>query len=471
MTTTAPPRPVAVPDASDDDDDSGSISAAERLLQTHLGRRAETAGVIEAATSRARSLAAVGAGELSTDLLLSELLSELLPELCREQEVDHEKLRSLITETADLAGTPGDVFRLRLAQSAIAGRASLRVAPEQAIHTAIRLLMVLTPMRQLSLWDADGAGTPRCSSHAGPFPSKRTAELAARVLDGSSSSRWTGLLLGVAVVGREHPPAVLMARPEPGGRARCDTLLREFAPLIGGLLDRKWLADRAETTERILSEASERRLSRLAFDLHDGALQNVAGVTGDLAMLRRRLQEALTAERPRRQVLGCVDDLDARLHAIDAELRDLCHSLESPAVPRVSFPRMLRTELEAFGRRTDIRPGLEIEGDFDDLTDSQRIALWRIIQESLANVREHSCAREVRVTAAAVDDRLAVVVTDDGRGFDVPETLLDAARRGRMGLVGVSERVRLLGGRCEIKSAAGGPTTVAVTLPRWRPET
>lgn len=458
------PRPVAAAGASDEDS-AGSIAAAERLLRARLGRRSATVRLIDSATSRARSLAAVGAGELGPSLLLSELL----PELCRHRDVDHEHLRSVIAETAEVAGTPGDVFNLRLAQSAITGRALLKARPEQAVDRAIRVLLVLTPMRQLSLWEADDSGTPRCSSHAGPFPSKRTAELAGRVLEGNLSGS-TGLLVGVAVVGGEHPPAALMARPEAGGRARCDTLLREVAPLMGGLLERKFLAERAAATERILTEASERRLSRLAFDLHDGALQNVAGITGDLAMLRRRLQEAVSAQGPRRQVLGCVDDLDARLHAIDSELRDLCHSLESPAEPRVPFTWMLQGELEAFGRRTDIRPGLELEGDFDDLTQSQRIALWRIIQESLANVREHSCAREVLVKVVATGEQLTVDVTDDGCGFDVPETLLDAARRGRLGLVGVTERVRLLGGRCEIESALGGPTTVSVALPRWRPQ-
>jgi signal transduction histidine kinase len=93
------------------------------------------------------------------------------------------------------------------------------------------------------------------------------------------------------------------------------------------------------------------------------------------------------------------------------------------------------------------------------------------MQETLTNAREHSGAREVRVEAVATDERLALEVTDDGRGFDVPATLLAAAKRGRLGLVGVSERVRLLGGSCELRSAPGGPTTISVGLPRWRPQT
>jgi signal transduction histidine kinase len=373
----------------------------------------------------------------------------------------------LVGDREDFVAMPEHV-RLQLAQLAISDPALLDLAAEEAIGVAIRMLHALTPVRQLSLWEADDAGTPTCTAHAGPRPSRRTAELAGHSLALSGPRGSTGLLVGVVVVGSHHAPAALMARPEPGHRAYCDTFLREIAPLMRGLLVRKSLIERAATTERVLTEASERRLSRLAFDLHDGALQNLPAVTGDVAMLRRRLQSVLPDSEPRRQVSGCVDDLHARLRAIGAELRDVCHALQSPVIPRAPFARILHAELEAFGRSTDIRAQLEIEGDLDDLTDSQRIAIWRIVQETLANVREHSGAREVRVRLVAADDSLQLDITDDGRGFDVPATLLDAGRRGRMGLVGVSERARLLGGSCDVRSTPGGPTTVSVTLTRWR---
>jgi signal transduction histidine kinase len=60
-------------------------------------------------------------------------------------------------------------------------------------------------------------------------------------------------------------------------------------------------------------------------------------------------------------------------------------------------------------------------------------------------------------------------VTDNGRGFDVERTLVQAARKGRLGLVGMSERVRLLGGRFDLQSSPGGPTTISAKIPRWRP--
>ena len=63
--------------------------------------------------------------------------------------------------------------------------------------------------------------------------------------------------------------------------------------------------------------------------------------------------------------------------------------------------------------------------------------------------------------------RVDARVEDDGVGFHVARTLLDGAQRGRLGLVGSSERVRLLGGRFDVRSQPGGPTTVSLSLPRW----
>src|SRR4029453_8396631 len=105
-----------------------------------------------------RTLAAMGAGDLGPDVLLSELL----PELCRDRDVDHEKLRALVDQTAELAGTPSDVFRLRVAQSAITGRTLLKLRADQAVDRALLLLLVLVPAPQLSLWHTGRGGHAAC---------------------------------------------------------------------------------------------------------------------------------------------------------------------------------------------------------------------------------------------------------------------------------------------------------------------
>jgi signal transduction histidine kinase len=105
----------------------------------------------------------------------------------------------------------------------------------------------------------------------------------------------------------------------------------------------------------------------------------------------------------------------------------------------------------------------------DDLTASQRIILYRIVQEGLSNVRDHSNATEVRVTVDGRQGRIEAQITDNGDGFQVEPTLIRAAKNGRLGLVGIGERVRMLGGRFDVRSRIGGPTTLSVSLARWRP--
>jgi signal transduction histidine kinase len=112
---------------------------------------------------------------------------------------------------------------------------------------------------------------------------------------------------------------------------------------------------------------------------------------------------------------------------------------------------------------------LELGGELDGLTASQRITIYRIVQEGLSNVRDHSEATAVRVTVDGRQGQIRVQIEDNGQGFHVEPTMIRAAKNGRLGLVGIGERVRLLGGQFDIQSRVGGPTTLSVALLRWRP--
>jgi len=109
---------------------------------------------------------------------------------------------------------------------------------------------------------------------------------------------------------------------------------------------------------------------------------------------------------------------------------------------------------------------MQVEGDLTDLTDSQRIVLFRVVQEALSNVRKHSGADRVEVVLRSKRTFVELTVTDDGCGFDPRRLDSD-----RLGLAGISERVRLLGGAVEIETTAGLGSTVRATLPQWRPST
>jgi signal transduction histidine kinase len=226
------------------------------------------------------------------------------------------------------------------------------------------------------------------------------------------------------------------------------------------VIEREFLLQRSASRERSLVTASERRLSRLGFDLHDGALQEIAALSVDVARLDRCGPSALNAE---------VRSVQRRLGELDGSLRELAHSLEPASLLRRPLEKVVEAEAEALRTRAGVAVDVTVSGDFSTMTPSQRIALIRVLQESCSNIREHSGATRVAIIVSGTRGSVELRVTDDGAGFEVARTLQDAAQRGRLGLVGSSERVRLLGGTFDIRSRPGGPTTVALTLPRWQP--
>jgi signal transduction histidine kinase len=205
----------------------------------------------------------------------------------------------------------------------------------------------------------------------------------------------------------------------------------------------------------------------LRFDLHDGPQQDVHLLAADLALFREQLLGIVAGHPDAERVAGRLDDLAAQLVALDGDLRRLSNSMQSPFLPSGSMLDALRALTDAFAARTGVVPDVDVAGDLAPLTESQQIALLALVREALSNVRGHSGAGRVSVTIAAHERGVEARVEDDGRGFDPETTLLQAARAGHLGLVGMHERVRMLGGRTRIDSRPGGPTVIAVSLPAW----
>jgi signal transduction histidine kinase len=203
------------------------------------------------------------------------------------------------------------------------------------------------------------------------------------------------------------------------------------------------------------------------FDLHDGPQQDVILLAQDIRMFRDQLRPLLDGHPDQGRALGRLDDLEAQLLALDGDLRRLSTSVQSPFVSPDSLLESLQRVADAFAKRTGIVPKTEFGADLTELSESQQIALLALVQEALSNVRKHGEASAVRVSIVPEGDGIRAEVTDDGRGFDPETTVARAVQAGRLGLVGMHERVRLLGGETQIQSQPGGPTVVSAVLPRW----
>jgi two-component system, NarL family, sensor histidine kinase UhpB len=104
-----------------------------------------------------------------------------------------------------------------------------------------------------------------------------------------------------------------------------------------------------------------------------------------------------------------------------------------------------------------------------DVSGEVAIACFRIVQEALTNVVRHARAKHAWIELSQSDRLLELEVRDDGEGFDVPRTLERAASGGNLGLIGMRERVQILGGRLEINSQPGQGTRIRVQLPLRQP--
>jgi two-component system sensor histidine kinase UhpB len=206
------------------------------------------------------------------------------------------------------------------------------------------------------------------------------------------------------------------------------------------------VAQRSET-------AAEEERKRIARELHDGTAQ-------ELAALRLRLRLARVANDANvqeRQLDGISEDL-ARL--ID-DVRNFALGLRPPALDMlglgVAAESLARSVARAAGIEVDVQTGLEQRRLRPDV----ELALYRILQEALGNVLQHSGATHVQVRLARTNGHIELSVQDDGRGF-APSA---SARPDSLGLFGMQERAAYVGGAVEIESEPGRGTRVTVAIP------
>jgi signal transduction histidine kinase len=422
-------------------------------------------GVIARARRRALVVAAADGQASPTSVLV--LAADVVVSLALERDWARDEIDALARDVAELAGLEPETVVVELFLRALADPRLLEPPPQLAVETQLRLLSAFCSVDDASFWVAGESGRPRLVTHIGGKPARATRLAAQKTLAGEDSSTG-GATRAFPVVRWERVEGALVVRA-----ARADTravaLAAELAARLAATVERARLLEQRGERESALVEAAERRLARLGFDLHDGPLQEIIALGTELRLFREQLRRVLGGHRHAPIVLGRVDDLEARLVALDGELREVARSLESPTVLRTPLPELLRKETTDLEARSALSVELRLSGDLEALTPSQAIALLRVVQEALANVESHSGASSATVTVTAGADELHAEVTDDGQGFEVEATLVEAARGGRLGLVGMSERVRLLEGRLDVESRPGGPTKVAAIIPRWRP--
>jgi signal transduction histidine kinase len=200
-------------------------------------------------------------------------------------------------------------------------------------------------------------------------------------------------------------------------------------------------------------EIGERERERWAQELHDDALQGLAAIRISLATALQGEGED-RAERIEAAAAQTVERLEDQIE----ELSRLINDLRPASLERLGLAGALRGLAEECSARGGFEIDLEIEIE-KKLNGEEERVVYRLVQEALNNVLKHAAAANASVSAQLVDHHVQIAVKDDGHGFDP-----DSITEGR-GLLGMRERIELLGGELEIRSGAGGGTEIAARVP------
>lgn len=208
-------------------------------------------------------------------------------------------------------------------------------------------------------------------------------------------------------------------------------------------------------SSKILSTQEEER-KRISRELHDEVGQSLTAISVTLGALKRNGDP----DSCNRKFAEAQKLLQETMEAVHGFARDLRPTM----LDELGLLPAMRSYLKGFAGRTGLRVHFHGNPVAEKLTDAQKTVVYRVAQESLTNVSKHARAHQVDMTIRKFKNGICMEITDDGKSFK-PEALNNGGHNGRLGLLGMQERVRLVSGQFTVKPQPGKGTTVRVVIP------
>ena len=215
-----------------------------------------------------------------------------------------------------------------------------------------------------------------------------------------------------------------------------------------------------QTTEEIrdlsvrLRQAQEEERRTISRELHDDVGQQLTAMRMELGTLER-LHVAHDAEFGSR-LTEVKTMAEQSLHMI----RDIAAGLRPSMLDDLGLAAAVKKQAREFAKRTGVPVSVTVDGAFEHLRDPHRTYIYRVVQEALTNCAKHAHAHQISVALVESVNMMTLTISDDGIGFD-----RGRLPRGGLGLIGMEERVRELGGTASVRSSPGHGTTIHVTIP------
>jgi signal transduction histidine kinase len=236
-------------------------------------------------------------------------------------------------------------------------------------------------------------------------------------------------------------------------------LQTEEGMLVTGAIRDITARKQAEESLRVLTgqlmQLQDQERRRIARELHDSAGQILTALSIDLSLVQSENNLTREAAKIIGESIGLVQELSR-------ELRTISHLLHPPLLDEVGLASGLRSYLEGFTERSKIRVDMDLPDDLGRLPQELETAIFRVVQECLTNIHRHSESQVARIRIARCNGQLSVEVEDKGKGIP-PEKRrsMDSGGTPGVGIRGMRERLRQLGGSLEINSNGQGTMMVA----------
>jgi signal transduction histidine kinase len=216
-----------------------------------------------------------------------------------------------------------------------------------------------------------------------------------------------------------------------------------------------------DAQRRLLTEREQER-KHLARELHDQMIQ-------DLLSLNYELEDMASKALEETPIVADIDDVRSDIRMLVEDLRRICGNLRPPTIDSLGLGAALKSYLHDWSDRTGIVVDLTIDDDFGRLPEAIELSIFRIVQEGVNNIRKHANASQAEIALQHTSPRLLLIsIADDGVGLQKTFNLGELGETGHFGLLGISERVALMGGRLHFQNLPEGGLLIQVEVPHPR---
>jgi two-component system sensor histidine kinase DegS len=202
-------------------------------------------------------------------------------------------------------------------------------------------------------------------------------------------------------------------------------------------------------------EAERKEISR---ELHDEIVQTLTGINVQLATLK--IESGVSKRSFSRHISYTQHLVEKSVDIVHRFARDLRPTL----LDDLGLIPALHAYMKGFTKRTGLRVGFSTFAGVERLSNDKRTVLYRVSQAALVNISQHARANTVSVVIKDLPKAVLMQIKDDGRSFDV-DRVLDSRKNKRLGLIGMRERVEMVGGTFTVESAPGLGTTISAMIP------